>query len=52
MVEKIVTSFEMKFQIRFVETKGRCSQFAERKVETGTIFGRVVGHDYLFRFLF
>ena len=39
MVEKIVMSFEMKFRIRFVETKDHCSQFAERKVETGTIFG-------------
>ena len=36
MVEKIVTSFEMKFRIRFVETKVRCSQFAERKVGIST----------------
>ena len=43
MVEKIVTSFEMKFQIRFIETKGSCSQFAERKVKTGTIFGTSCG---------
>ena len=43
MFEKIVTSFEMKFWIRFVEMKGRCLQFAERKVETGTIFGTSCG---------
>ena len=43
MVEKIVTSFEMKFWIRFVETKGRCSQFAKRKVKTGMIFGTSCG---------
>ena len=42
MVEKIVMSFEMKFRIRFVETKGR-SQFAERKVETGTSCGTSCG---------
>jgi len=33
----------MKFQIRFVEMKGRCSQFAERKVEIGMIFGMSCG---------
>ena len=38
MVEKIVTSFEMKFWIRFVEMKGH-SQFVEKKVETGTSCG-------------